>query len=193
MTTGSIGFRTRTAKAIAIAVADDGSPRFIQRWNLELWDPEVPATTQPHHEVMELPWETALVDVRRYEELIADVATKCLQGLLDTLRSSGIRVRCVGIFGSPDRNLEKIGNRHIRAHAAEGALFRRAVETAAARCKVSSRNFSDRAFEATAMKELRCTPATMKRVLGDIGRAAGRPWRADERAAAAAAWIALDR
>src|SRR5687767_1754675 len=159
MTVGSIGFRTKTGKAIAIALADGGAPRFIQRWNLELWDDDVPATMQPHHELMELPWESALVDVRRYEELIADVATERLRELLETLRSSRIRVPSIGIFGSPDRNLEKIGNRHIRAHAAEGALFRRAVETAAARCKLSCRKFSDRGFDAIAMKELRCTQA----------------------------------
>ena len=191
MNAGSIGFRAKTGKAIAIALADGGAPRFIQRWNLDLWDHDVPETMQPHHELMELPWETVLVDVRRYEELVADVATKRLRELLETLRSRRIRVPSIAILGSPDRTLEKIGNRHIRAHAAEGALFRHAIETAARRCKLSWRSFSDRGFEATAMKELRCTQATMKRVLGDIGRAAGRPWRADERAAAAAAWIAL--
>jgi hypothetical protein len=187
----SIGFRTKTAKAIAVAVTDRSSPEFVQRWNLELYDPKVPETGQPHHEVMELPWPKAQLAVRRYEKLIEDVAAERLRTLLEELRSRDVHVRSIGVVGSPDRNLEKIGNRHIRAHAAEGTLFRHAVEVAATRCKVSCRQFSDRGFEDLALQELRCTSQQVKAVMGAIGRSAGRPWRADERAAATAAWIVL--
>lgn len=182
----SVGFRTKTGKAIAIALARRDAPEFSGRWNLELWDRELPATGEPHHEVMELPWPEALIAVRRYEDRIADVATERLRGLLDETK-----IQSIGVVGSPDRNLEKIGNRHIRAHAAEGMLFRRAIEIAAQRCGIRCRQFSDRGFEQTAMKELRCTSNMLANVMQTIGRAAGRPWRADERAAATAAWVAM--
>ena len=191
MLNASIGFRTKTAKAIAVAVTDRSSPEFEQRWNIELYDPRVPETGQPHHVVIELPWPEAQVAVRRYEQLIEDVATERLRTLVEELRSRSVHVRSIGVVGSPDRNLEKLGNRHIRAHAAEGILFRHVVEVAAKRCKLSCRQFSDRGFEALAMKELHCTSQKLKTALGVIGRSAGRPWRADERAAATAAWIVL--
>lgn len=191
-TIASIGFRTKTAKAIAVALTDRLHPEFVQRWNLELYDRAVPETGQPHHEVMELPWPQAQVAVRRYEKRIADVTTERLRELLDELRSKAVRVRSVGVVGSPDRRLEIIGNPHIRAHAAEGILFRRAVEVAAGWCKLPCRHFSDRDFEDLAMHELRRTSRQIKTVLGEIGRSAGRPWRADERVAATAAWIVLD-
>ncbi|MGZ8796614.1 MAG: hypothetical protein ACXW2F_04650 [Thermoanaerobaculia bacterium] len=187
----SIGFRTKTAKAIAVALTDRGSPEFVQRWNLELYDRDVPETSGPHHQVMEVPWPEAQVAVRRYEKLIEDVTTERLRALLQDLRSRAFHVRSVGVVGSSDRRLEKLGNRHIRAHAAEGILFRRAVEIAAKRCKLPCRQFSDRGFEERAMQELQCTSQEIKSVMGTVGRSAGRPWRADERAAAMAAWIVL--
>jgi len=187
----SIGFRTKTAKAIAVALTYRSSPEFVQRWNLELYDRDVPETGQPHHEVMELPWPKAQLAVRRYEEIIENVTTERLRTLLEELRSRAVDVHSIGVVGSPDRRLERIGNHHIRAHAAEGILFRRAVEIAATRCNLSCRQFSDRGFEELAMQELQCTSREVKTVLGAIGRSAGRPWRADERSAATAAWIVL--
>jgi hypothetical protein len=195
MTTGiaAIGFRTKTAKAIALAVAGRGAPEFVERWNLELLDPDVPETGQPHHEVLELPWPAAQAEVRRYESLIQNVTTDRLRALLEELRSRSLKVHAIGVVGSPDRNLEKIGNRHIRAHAAEGILFRRAVEVAAARCKLACLQFSDRGFEDAAIQALHCTSQELRTAMESIGQSAGRPWRADERAAATAAWIALGR
>jgi hypothetical protein len=138
---------------------------------------------------MELPWPRAQVAVRRFEEIIENVTTERLRTLIEELRSRAVYVNSIGVVGSPDRTLEKIGNRHIRAHAAEGILFRHAVEVAAARCNLCCRKFSDRGFEALAMHELQCRSEEVKDVMGAIGRSAGRPWRADERAAATAAWI----
>jgi hypothetical protein len=191
MNIASIGFRTKTAKAIAIALTDRSSPELVQRWDLELYDRDLPETGQPHHEVMELPWPEAQLAVRQYEDRIAEVTTERLRALIEELRSRALRVRAIGVVGSPDRNLQKIGNRHIRAHAAEGALFRRAVEIAAARCNLLCRPFSDRGFDEFAVRELQCKPQKVKTVMGAIGRSAGRPWRADERAAATAAWLVL--
>lgn len=188
-TIAGIGFRAKTGKAIAVAVTDRSAPEFVERWTIDLVDRNVPETGQPHHKVMELPWPKALLAVRPYEHLIEDVASERLRTLLEELRSRGIQVRMIAVVGSPDRNLEKIGNPHIRAHAAEGILFRHAIEVAATRCHVESRKFSDRQFEETAARELLRKPDDVKSVVTAIGRSAGRPWRADERAAATAAWI----
>src|SRR6059036_3611824 len=114
-----------------------------------------------------------------------------LSGLLGNLQSRGFDVDGIGVVGSPDRKLDRIGNPHIRAHAAEGILFRRVLEIAAAEHKLHWRSFSDRAFEELTFPELRRTPHEIKSTLAEIGRSAGRPWRADERAAAVAAWVVM--
>jgi hypothetical protein len=184
-----IGFRAKTGKAIAVAVSERSAPEFVARWYVDLFDPSVPETSQPHHDVMELPWPKAQLAVRKYEKLIEDVATERLRTLLEELRARGVQVQTIAVVGSANRDLQKIGNPHIRAHAAEGILFRHAIEVAATRCDIASRSFSDRDFDETAAKELRRKPEDLKSVVTTLGRSAGRPWRADERAAATAAWI----
>src|SRR5262245_32422948 len=111
----SIGFRAKTAKAIAVALAlANSEPRYIARWDVLLYDPLLPGTGQPHHEVMELPWIEAQSAVRRFESRIENVASETLSRLLSDLGSKGCRVEGVGIVGSPDRDLGRIGNPHIR-------------------------------------------------------------------------------
>ena len=183
-----IGFRTKTAKAIAVAVTSDAVPQFAGRWMVDLYDPSQPETAQPHHEVMEIPWPEAEAGVKRWVDRINDVATVMLRTLVAAVPRSSIRV---GVVGSPDRVLQTLGNRHMRAHAAEGILYRRSIEVAAGKLRLPCRVFSDRDFEALAVKKLRSTAKNVKGVLAAMGKEAGRPWRADERAAATAAWLAI--
>ena len=97
----------------------------------------------------------------------------------------------VGIVGAADRNLEKIGSTHIRAHAAEGVLFREVLEVAAVANDLPNRLFNERDLDETAELELKLPIAKIKAQLAEMGRVAGSPWRADEKAAATAAWLAL--
>jgi hypothetical protein len=190
----SIGFRAKTGRAIAIALSGlAAAPRYLGRWDLTLYDPLVPSTAQPHHEVMELPWIEALSAVRPIEARIEKVAVEALAALLSDCANRGCRVAGAGVVGSPDRNLERLGNPHVRAHAAEGILFRRVIEVAAAKLNVNCRSFSDRGFEDAAVSELRQTPEKLDAMLNAIGRSAGKPWRADEKAAATAAWLMLEQ
>ena len=71
------------------------------------------------------------------------------------------------------------------------AGLREVLEVAAAANKVRSRTFDQRSLDETAAMELRLPIEKLKGCLGEMGRAAGSPWRADEKAAATAAWLAL--
>jgi hypothetical protein len=188
----SIGFRAKTAKAIVVAMAlKDSRPLYLARWEVSLCDLQVPETAQPHHTVMELPWDEAKRTAASLEGRIERIASEKLSDLLTEIGSMGHRVRGAGVVGSPDRPLERIGNRHMRAHAAEGILFRRVLETAAARHHLQCRSFSDRGFEQQAASELGQSASQLQQTMAAIGHSAGRPWRADERAAAMAAWLML--
>jgi hypothetical protein len=192
MQAATIGFRAKLAKAIAIALqGDESSPRFLARWEVTLYDSQVAATGQPHHHVMHLPWKEAQSAVRPLEGKVEAIAIKTLSGLLSEIASRDFEVSAVGIVGSPDRKLDQIGSPHIRAHAAEGILFRRVLEAAAAKHKLRWRSFSDRGFEELVIPRLSQIPDETKNTIAAIGRAAGRPWRADERAAAIAAWLMM--
>jgi len=56
---------------------------------------------------------------------------------------SALGFRAKRVVGAPAKNLGRIGNEHIRAHAAEGVLFRRVLEVAAERNGVACRGFAE--------------------------------------------------
>ena len=188
----SLGLRAKTARAIAVVLGGPlDSPRVLRRAELILWDPATPATGQPYHEVMDLPWEQSKVAVQKTARRIESVASKALEDFVRGVKADGFIVCGVGIAGAGDRNLEKIGSTHIRAHAAEGVLFRRVLEVAAATNHLQSTSFDERILEETAAAELRRPVGKLKTLLAEMGRAVGSPWRADEKTAATAAWLAL--
>jgi hypothetical protein len=190
----SIGLRAKTGRAIAVVLGGDpDAPKVLRRVELKLADPAFPETSQPYHEVLELPWEKAQVDVRKIASKIEKLAAREIGRLVREAQSDGVVVCGVGIVGAGDRNLEKIGSTHIRAHAAEGVLFREVLEVGAAANALPSRRFDERTLDATAESELNLPITKIKARLAEMGRSAGSPWRADEKAAAMAAWLILLR
>jgi hypothetical protein len=192
VTTACIGLRAKTARAIAVVLAGTAaSPRAVIRTEITLASPANPALYQPYHEVMDLPWARATVAVQNAECAIEAAATKGLKVLIEELRSRGIDVACIGIVGAPERNLAAIGSPHIRAHAAEGVLFRHVLQVGAEANDLPSAIHSERGIEAAAAASLGVSLGDMRARLAEIGRVLGTPWRADEKAAAMAAWTGL--
>ncbi len=124
----AIGLRAKTARAIAVILGGTiDAPRVIAKTEIRLADPKMPGTAQPYHEVMDLPWEESQRAAQKYIRVIESVAAKELARLIDEQKSTGMKISGVGIVGARDRDLARIGNNHIRAHAAEGVLFRRVL------------------------------------------------------------------
>src|SRR5215510_1265231 len=151
----TIGLRARTGRAIAVVLAGTSpGPYVVEKLELKLVDPRIPAMSQPYHEVMELAWADSQKAVRVYTRAIEVVASKAVTKLIKELQSAGMSVIGAGVVGSKDRDLARIGNYHIRAHAAEGILFRRVLELAAEANGLTVRAFPDREVEKAAAAEL---------------------------------------
>jgi hypothetical protein len=188
-----IGLRAKTARAIVVVVAGTAkSPRAVTRAEVCLSALERPAIFQPYHEVMSLPWDEAILAVRDAERSIEAAATRSLKALLLDLGNNGLEIGSVAIVGAPERNLKAIGSPHIRAHAAEGVLFRRVWQVAADTVGMPSEAFPEKGFETFAATRLHLNTDAVRAQLAEFGNAVGRPWRTDEKAAAMAAWLALD-
>jgi len=187
-----IGFRAKTGRAIGVVLAGSrNSPSVIRKFEIKLTDPKVPGTFQPYHEVMEMPWEQGQKVVRTFTRPIEVVARKTLATIIKDLKADGFVLKSLCVVGSKDRDLGRIGNYHIRAHAAEGILFRRVLELAAAANDIRARTFSDREIEQLGAAQLKLSPASLKQALNDLGRSLDPPWRSDEKHAALAAWLML--
>jgi hypothetical protein len=188
----SIGFRAKTGRAIVVALAESlRIPELVHRGEVSLVDPRVPDSGGPYHAVMELPWAEAQAAVRDLISVLERSATDVVASQIRELTARRFDVVGIGIVGSPDRRLERIGSSHIRAHAAEGILFRNILEVAATANGIPHRALSDRSFSEFASSEFSARDIRIADALKAMGRAAGPPWRTDEKAAATAAWLTL--
>lgn len=188
----ALGFRVKTGRAIAVVLRGPvESPSFVRREDLTLVDPKMRSTFQPFHAVMELPWPDAVAAAEESASAIRAVATSAIAALLNQLRATGDRVAGAGVVGGSPNDPAKIGNPHVRAHAAEGQLFPRMVTAAANANGLTARSFPERGFEDRIIAELGLSPAAVKKRTAELGAAAGRPWRSDEKMAALAAWLFL--
>jgi hypothetical protein len=190
----AIGLRAKTARAIAVVVAGSpDAPVILAKTEIKLVDAKIPATAQPYHEVMDLPWEQSQRAVQKSARAIESVATKALAKLVKEQASNGRRVCSVGIVGAKDRELSRIGNPHIRAHAAEGVLFRQVLDHAARANGLAFRTLPEREFPQLLKDELGSKADSMRKKLDEAARALSPPWRADEKLAAAAGWLVLHK
>jgi hypothetical protein len=188
----AIGLRSKTGRAIVVVLGGAAdSPIVLVKKEIKLVDPKVPGTAQPYHEVMDLPWEESQRAVHKYVRAIENVAAKELARLINQITKDGATVIGAGIVGAKDRDLARIGNNHIRAHAAEGVLFRAVLEFAAEKNSLSRRTFGDRDFVAITKAELGKKHASLARKIDDLRRSVAPPWRTDEKQAALAAWLVL--
>jgi len=167
------------------------SPRVLDRRAIELSDARVPTSRQPYHAVRDAPPDEAVKLERRLRRLVERVTQRSLAALLKEYRRQGHPVRRVALVVGSLIDPAKIGNDHIRAHALEGRLFRSALERAARAARLPCTTLVERALYDTAATRLKRSAAALRRTVTDLGGALGGPWRADEKAATLAAWLAL--
>jgi len=169
------------------------APRVVDRRVIALSDPAVPTSRQPYHAVMGARASDAPTLERSLRALVERVTKRSLAALLKTYRREGRSVRGVGLVVGSVIDPATIGNDHIRAHALEGQLFRTALEHAARTARVACATYLERTLYETAATRLRRPAAELKRVVAELGGALDGPWRAEEKAATVAAWMALRR
>src|SRR6478672_11616691 len=180
----AIGFRAKTGRAICVVLGGPlDAPIVLARTEIRLVDPKIPQTGQPYHVVMELPWEESQRKVQKFARAIEKVAKKALADLVKQQTSTGNKVCGVGIVGAPDRDLARIGNFHIRAHAAEGVLFRKVLNLAADANGLKWHLIPDKDFERLTNSELGAKAPPIKRRISELGTTVSPPWRADEKQA----------
>ncbi len=181
----ALGFRVKSGYAIAIALG--GSPRSpipVARHVVQLSDPRDEATRQPYHsgfgEAEDDPRKIA-----RRVKAIERAAAHSIAALVDAgCAGAGL---VVGSLIDP----ATVGNPHIRAHANEGRLFRTVLENALRCHGVQCSLLLEKQLTEAACTRLKRGESDIAKAIAAFGKALGAPWRADEKAAAVAAWIAL--
>jgi hypothetical protein len=189
MANAALGVRVKSGWGSAIVLTTEHSqPRFLHRARLLLSNPKAPRSSQPYHRGFgSLQKDPAVL--KRLTRVVRAATARSLRALvLDCSKAGHPPVVAVALVVGSTIEPERITNEHIRAHAFEARLFRTALEQAAGRlglrCSVTRERDLERATSAALGSGAPATAAA-------LGKAAGRPWRADEKLATLAAWAAL--
>jgi hypothetical protein len=187
----TFGFRVKSGWAVAVLLAGPvGSPQVLDRRVIQLCDPTIPESKQPHHAKMGT-LQTDEAKVGRLRKLIAKVALGSVAELMKSYKSEGRQIRHANLVVGSDIDPAKISNPHIRAHALEGRLFRTVLHDALDSCGVKCSVIVERNAYKQAAGVLKRSELELKQLLTQLGRSLGGPWRADEKLATLAAWLAL--
>jgi len=188
----AIGFRVKTGRATAVVIQGPASaPRVLSRKSLQLWDPAIPESHQPFHAELELPAAESAHVVPKALKAVERVALSALRELVGELQAAPGSIVGIALVAGSATDPESIRNPHMRAHAREGQLFPHALAAAAKTMRIPAVTLVESKVFTSAAAKLKKTPDAIKLAVTELGRAVGKPWSAEEKAAAAAAWITL--
>ena len=188
----AIGFRVKSGYAVAVALSGPASaPAVVFRQVVPLSDPGDAGTRQPYHHGFATHEDDAR-EIARRVHIVKRCAKRSVAALIGALPRAGGRgrLRAVLVVGSVI-DPAQVGNPHIRAHASEGRLFRTVLEDALRAHGVACDVVVEKQLAAKAAAGLECGDGEIRKTLAAFGKTIGGPWRAEEKAASAAAWLAL--
>jgi hypothetical protein len=186
----TIGFRVKSGWAAAVLLVGPEMPRVSEHRVVELSDPAVPASHQPYHAGRGI-GQTDPATLQRLTDGVRRYAAQSIAEWVASCRAVGYLLCGAGIVVGSEVDPERILNPHIRAHAAEGRLFRSVVEDGTRSCGLTCITFVEQDLFAHAATILGRSEASLKRDLAQLGRTPNRPWRQEQKAAATAAWVLL--
>jgi len=189
--TAALGFRVKSGWATAILLSGPiRSPRLCDNRVIDLSDARFPETRQPYHAAMGK-FETDPVKIRARLRIVRRVARQSIAKLLAEYQGFAIR-RAVVVVGS-QIDPASITNPHIRAHALEGQLFRTTLDDALRAHRIHTVILIERDAYSKASAYLKKASSDVRHVTQNLGRSTEGPWRAEQKLAALAAWVALSR
>jgi hypothetical protein len=187
-----MGLRVKTGRAIAVLVSGTArKPRVLSRREVTLFDPAVPHSDQPYHVALELGEKRAAPILARALEAVRAAGRRELGALAESLAAPSHELRGVGLVVGSLGDPAKLGNPHVRAHALEGQLYWQVLDAAARELGLPCKVVTEKEIYARASESLGVKPDALRAAVAELGRAIGRPWGAEEKTAALAAWWAL--
>ena len=187
----AIGFTVKSGWASAVLVGGSAtSPHVVDSRRIELCDPAMPDSRQPYH----AGFGTARRGGPELSQLLAAVKRfggDAVTDVIGDFRKTGHQLRGVGIVVGSLIDPARIANTHIRIHALEGQLFRNVVEEAVARGKLACSTWRNGDLQAAAAERLHRPELELRATLAALGKGVPGAWRAEHKAAALAAWLAL--
>ena len=189
--TAALGLRVKSGWAAAVLLTGTArSPQLCDVRRIELSDLLHPETRQPYHAAMgKLERDARKINQR--VDVVRGIAQQSIATLLAGYRRQNLRIRRAGLVVGSQIDPDSIANPHIRAHAFEGRLFRSVLEESLQAHRIRANILIERHAYAHAIEELKQTNQSVRRMIENFGRETQMPWRAEQKLATIAAWLAL--
>ena len=187
----ALGFRVKSGWAAAILLTGSArSPQLCDVQRIDLSDPRLPETRQPYHAAMGR-LETDTRKINRRVDVVRRIAEKSIAKLLAGYRQQNFTIKRAALVVGSQIDPHSVTNPHIRAHALEGQLFRSVLQESLHAHRILSDVLIERDAYARASVRLKQSNENVRRVIQKFGRDTKAPWRAEQKLAAVAAWVAL--
>ena len=187
----AVGFTVKSGWAAVVLLAGPPkSPRVADSRRIDLSDPVIPESRQPYH----AGFGTARGEGSELSRLLHSVrrfGSKSVTALIRQYKKAGYQLAGAGVVVGSLIDPQTIANDHIRIHALEGRLFRSIVEKGVAGNALPFSIWRERDLYAVAVKTLRQSESHIRAAVATLGREVDGPWRAEQKAAAVAAWLLL--
>jgi hypothetical protein len=168
------------------------SPHLRKSGALHLSDPRNPETRQPYHAAMGK-LETNATTLKRRVQSVRRATERSIVDLIQRWTDDACAIHRAAVVAGRVIDPDSIANPHIRAHALEGRLFRTVLEDALRSRGIECAIFAERDVYPRASNLLGQPPVQISRAIAELGHSVNGPWRADQKLAALAAWISLER
>jgi hypothetical protein len=171
-------------------------PAVLVRRRIELVDPAASGARQPFHEAEGKKLPKAREIIRRCSSDANRLARKAFREVVAELGKNGHRVAGCGLLlasGRPLPALEAILASHALIHTADGELFRDALAGASEDSGVPVTRIREKELLPRVTADLRISADGLQLAIRELGRSLGPPWTQDEKYAALAGWLALEK
>ena len=176
---------------VVILKGTRAAPQMVLRHEIELADPWVRESRHPYHEELGDPSPEARSARRRGCAAARRAARSAVRRLVREMRSHDLDPRGAAIVVASVTDPERIPHAHPRAHAEESKLYREVVDAALRSCGLRVATFLAGDVRRAAVKGLGRSARDVDAMLKVFVSTIGTPWRAPEKQAALAAWLAL--
>lgn len=184
------GFTVKSGWACAVLVGGTtANPRLIDSRRLEISDPGIPDAKQPYHAGFGTARDAG-AELKRLVSSVRSYGRKSVSAVIREYRRRASIARAGVVVGSLI-DPTTIANDHIRIHAMEGQLFREVLIDGAGKSGVTASVWRERDLYAAAARQLRIAETVLRKKLAALGEDADGGWRAEQKAAALAAWMVL--
>jgi hypothetical protein len=163
----------------------------VLRDEIDLADRWIPESMHPYHQELGANGSAGAQARRRGCAAARRSSGRAISTLVNEMRRHGLEPSRATVVVRTVADPARGAGAHARAHAEERRLYREAVETALRGCRLRVATIVEKRLRAVATERLGRGPQDLAATLKAFSHEVGTPWRAPEKHAALAAWLAL--